>query len=206
MNLFKECTLNILDCYKKHEQSRPFIIGVDGLSGSGKTTLSKQFYNLLSQNYTLSIIHLDDHINCRSMRYNTRYKEWYEYYYLQWDVEMLTKQLFNNINNNVNVNLPFYNKVEDNHFYHEIQVAQKDFCIIEGVFLQRDQWKHFFDYIIYIDCPRDVRFKRVIERDLVLGDQLEVMSKYDRRYWPGEEYYLSVECPKEQSDFILFNT
>ncbi|WP_029425016.1 kinase [Alkalibacillus haloalkaliphilus] len=193
-----------MDTYKSHQKSKPFIIGVDGLSGSGKTTLSKKLLKYIqSQGYKLSSIHLDDHISLKSSRYNTGHEEWFEYYYLQWDIELLTEQLFKRVNNKANLYLPFYNKLEDDYVYREIQVRQKDFCIIEGIFLQRAQWKPYLDFTVYLDCPRDIRYKRIRERERNIGNKREIVSKNERRYWPGEEYYLRVEQPKAQADFII---
>jgi uridine kinase len=56
--------------------------------------------------------------------------------------------------------------------------------IIEGVFLQRKEWREFFDYIVYLDCPRETRFLR--EGEIVKGN----IEKFRNRYWKAEDYYL----------------
>ena len=35
--------------------------------------------------------------------------------------------------------------------------------VIEGVFLQRKEWRDFFHYMVYLDCPRETRFLRESE-------------------------------------------
>ena len=72
--------------------------------------------------------------------------------------------------------------------------------VVEGIFLQRPEWRFYFDYVIYLDCPRKVRYERVLNRDTYLGDPTARLEKYKRRYWPGEDLYLRDVDPKRGAD------
>lgn len=187
-------------------KNRPFIVAIDGLSGAGKTTLTKEIKRELNnQNVEVSIFHIDDHIVESSERYKTGYEEWYEYYYLQWDIELLKKRLFEKLHNDFNnIRLPFYNNSADRNVMKQISVESDCIVLIEGIFLQRKEWKEFFDLTIFIECPSELRYDRALNRDLYIGDYQERLAKYKRRYWPGEDHYLTTENPVVNAD-IVFN-
>jgi uridine kinase len=188
----------------RSQKERPLLVAIDGLSGAGKTTLVKTLKNeLIKDNCKVIIIHIDDHIVERNKRYNTGHEEWYEYYYLQWDIKMLTSNLFETLHNNSNkITIPFYDKSTDTISTKQITVTSDSIVIIEGIFLQRKEWRNFYDFIIYLDCPRGTRFERVLNRDSYIGDYQTRLNKYKRRYWLGEEHYLSIEKPIKKADKI----
>lgn len=183
----------------------PFIVAIDGLSGSGKTTLVHQIERELRDNdCKVVIIHIDDHIVERTKRYDTGFDEWYEYYYLQWDVEMLTNQLFQSLRNNSHdLSLPFYDQTTDSLTNRQLSISNNSIVLIEGIFLQRKEWKSFYDYTLFLKCSREVRCERVLKRDKYIGDLEKRLNKYKRRYWPGEDYYLEAEKPIEHADKVI---
>ena len=65
----------------------------------------------------------------------------------------------------------------------------------EGIFLLRDEWKAYYDYTVFVDCPREVRYERVLHRDTYIGDLEQRLKKYQNRYWIAEDYYLIKQQP-----------
>ncbi|WP_339173796.1 kinase [Solibacillus sp. FSL R5-0691] len=194
----------IKEGYEKHIKTRPYLIALDGLSGAGKTTLVKQLKGILNN---VVIIHIDDHIVEKSKRYGTGQEQWFEYYQLQWDTEYLKEQLFQKIQQNVqSLTLSFYQKEEDTHINKTINFSSNSIVIIEGIFLLRDEWRSFYDYIVYLDCPKEIRYERVLLRDTYIGDLVARLKKYKERYWVAEEYYLKKQQPFEQAHYIQKST
>ncbi|MEK4520369.1 kinase [Psychrobacillus sp. FSL W7-1493] len=185
--------------------NRPFVLGVDGLSGAGKTTFTDQLAQELEEaGHKIVIIHLDDLIEVREKRYNTGQPEWYEYYSMQWDVLYIQESLFKSNHEKAKVlQLKFYIAQEDQCLSKDIPLKDCTVLLIEGVFLQRKEWRSFVDYLIYLDCPREIRNVRVLKRDSYIGDMEARLNKYERRYWKGEEFYLREEKPLEQADLVL---
>lgn len=181
--------------HKRTATNYPFVIGIDGLSGAGKTTLVNQLESELKEMFQIVVIHMDDHIVERNRRYNTGYAEWYEYYYLQWEIKELTEKLFKSIRKDHKITLPYYEKAIDKNINKTISIPPDSIILIEGIFLQRKEWSTLFDYVIYIECPREIRYERVLKRDQYIGNRQEIIDKYKRRYWLGEKHYLEMEDP-----------
>ncbi|MFG3611310.1 kinase [Rummeliibacillus stabekisii] len=186
-------------------KDRPFIIGIDGLSGAGKTTLVKELARELdNQKYNLTTFHLDDHIVEKNKRYLTGQEEWYEYYYLQWDIECLRINLFEQLHEDSEIlSLSFYDKYTDHFSIKQIRLLTNSIVLIEGIFLQRAEWRSYFDFILYLDCPRELRYKRVLNRDSYIGDYQARLNKYKKRYWLGENHYLDKIDPIRKADIVI---
>jgi len=190
-------TNELINIMKKHKENR-FILGIDGLSRSGKTTFVTNLKeNMKQESIPFHIFHIDDHIVERNKRYDTGFEEWHEYYYLQWDIEWLRQKLFQKLQTETKLNLPFYNDVTDSCEMKKVQIPIVGVIVIEGVFLQRKEWRDFFHYMVYLDCPRETRFLRESEKTQ------KKLSKFQNRYWKAEDYYLETELPKEQADLII---
>jgi uridine kinase len=184
-------------------KERPFIIADDGLSGAGKTTLVKKLENEMENKCNISLFHIDDHIVERDKRYNTPFEEWYEYYYLQWDIDMISEKLLKKLHsNNLELTLPYYDKSIDKNATRKVSITPNSIILIEGIFLQRREWIAFYDYSIFLDCPKEIRYERVLNRDLYIGDSQTRLDKYKRRYWLGEEHYLNTEEPIKKANKI----
>lgn len=203
MELHKKLAIDLMNKYKLKVRNRPFIVGIDGLSGAGKTTfVNKLAAELRAQHMEPVIFHIDDHIVEREKRYHTGYEEWFEYYFLQWDVDLLTSCLFETLHHSSRLTLPFYDKTTDTIASKRVTVTNKNLVLIEGIFLLRKEWWPLFDYRIFLDCPREIRLKRVLKREKLKENQEPTMQKYKRRYWPGEDYYLRQEQPAEKADQV----
>ncbi|CAH1204253.1 Uridine kinase [Paenibacillus plantiphilus] len=200
MARLEENELVLLNAIPALVEGSRFIVGVDGLSRSGKTTVVKKLSQLLQErNVHVCVFHMDDYIVSRNKRYNTGHEEWHEYYNLQWDVDWLSHHLFNKLREFGSLNLPFYDPETDSHNMQNIVMPDTCVVIIEGVFLQRKEWRGFYDYVAYLDCPQNMRFAR---ESISARQNLE---KFRNRYWKAEDYYVRTEAPAKQADAVLNN-
>jgi uridine kinase len=180
------------------EMGQRGVIGIDGLSRSGKTTFVEGLQEILCEKeIPIIVLHMDDYIVERNSRYQTGHEEWYEYYQLQWDVDWLKENMLNLLKVSDRLVLPLYDPLLDTHKEQIIDIPETCLIIIEGVFLQRKEWRDFFDYVLYLDCPRKKRFNRESQ---ATQDKLE---KFKNRYWKAEDYYLESADPKSLADMII---
>ncbi|WP_157060087.1 kinase [Saccharibacillus kuerlensis] len=177
---------------------RRFVLGIDGLSRSGKTSLTAELKRrLVERGEEFVLLHIDDYITARSQRYHTGHEEWYEYYALQWNAEKLRKDLFENLKTASQLTLPVYDEQVDSLETQTVHLPERGIIVVEGVFLQRSEWRGYCDFVVYLDCPREERFKR--EGELTQSRR----DKFVNRYWKAEDYYLKTERPTEQAHLVL---
>ncbi len=104
---------------------------------------------------------------------------------------------------NQNFEIELYDKDNDNYFTKIYSVEQKTVIIVEGIFLQRKELQGIFDYMIYIDIPEDIRMNRVLKRDTYIGNEQQIIDKYQNRYFPAERHYFTEYCPNQTADFLI---
>ncbi|QUH21614.1 uridine kinase [Alkaliphilus sp. B6464] len=184
------------------------MVAIDGLGGSGKTTITKSIAeNLKTKGYNPVIIHIDDFIQPKSVRYNEKYEEWFCYYHLQWRYKYLIDNILCPIYDGekmIDRKIELYDKDIDEYKVKDFKYdSDKSLLIIEGVFLQRPELKKFLNYVIYLDIPKDIRLERVIKRDRYIGNDQQIVDKYKTRYFPAEERYISTCCPKDNADLVI---
>ncbi|QDP41720.1 kinase [Radiobacillus deserti] len=175
------------------------VLGLDGLSRAGKSTFVNQVQVCIEESgQECMVFHIDDFIVKRENRYDTGRASWEEYYFLQWDIEWLKDNFFELLKETSSVSLPYYQKSDD-HEWKEILIPDDCVILIEGVFLQRKEWRSYFDYVIFLDCPRETRFRRESEQ------AQQEKETFVHRYWPAEDYYVKKEKPIEFADFVIKN-
>lgn len=198
----KEICNSILKLSSEKER---VIVGIDGLGGAGKSTISEKICSEIKNNNVHTILlHIDDFINVRKVRYNSAYPEWQCYYDLQWRYDYFTgiiDQIKNRMNSHIEIEL--YDKDDDCYFTQNYDTKEKTVVIVEGIFLQRKELYGIFDYMVYIDVPEDERMTRVLKRDTYIGNEQQIIDKYENRYFPAERKYFNEYHPKQSADFVI---
>lgn len=197
----------LLDTLKKEDISNGvYVIGIDGLGGAGKSTevrsLKKRLQN---ENYSCTVIHIDDFIHPRHVRYDESKEEWDCYYNIQWRYDYLVEEVLEPIKRGEGIDkfIEIYNKERDFYDLQRMCIPQGTVVILEGIFIQRKEIKNYLDYIIYINVSQETRLKRVLERDGYIGDSNDIKGKYERRYFPAEEKYTEEYDPIEGANIVL---
>ena len=107
-------TLEIAEQIKKlHNPNNTLIIGIDGLGGAGKSTISEKLCkHLKDEKYSVTLLHIDDFIHPRAVRYNDNYAEWECYYNLQWRYDYLLNKVIAPLKSNSDfiTEIEFYDK------------------------------------------------------------------------------------------------
>ncbi|WP_270181472.1 kinase [Alkalihalobacillus sp. CinArs1] len=186
------------DILSKFPKQNRVVVGIDGLSRSGKTTLVNNMCERVTEREVI-VIHIDDFIVSRNKRYGTGYEEWFEYYYLQWDVSYLRDHLFDKVKQTSELTLQRYDEKSDTHTSYVQLIPENALVLIEGVFIQREEWRGYLEYVIYLECSRRARFERESE------ETKKNLKKFYNRYWKAEDYYFEKVDPVLHADFVLDN-
>ena len=190
---------------KLYHQNQTIIIGIDGPGGAGKTTISQLIMNHFEEEHNIVVLHIDDFIHPRAIRYNNNFAEWECFYNLQWRYDYFLDFIIRPIRNGKNFSkaIELYDKEKDTYFYQQAEIPVGSIVIVEGVFLQKEELKGIFDYVVYMDISRETRLARVLKRDSYIGDEEQIKAKYEKRYFPAERFYMQNCEPKIKADYVI---
>lgn len=142
-----------------------FIIGITGGTGSGKTTIINEV-NKLFDSSDICLLSSDSYYkNNASLDFNQRDK-------LNYDIpEAIDFDLLNKhidlLKQEININVPNYCFTTHLRLEKTTVVEPKKILIIEGILILTNKTlRDSINYSVFLDCPRDVRFQRRLDRDI----------------------------------------
>ena len=142
-----------------------FIIGITGGTGSGKTTIVNEVINLFEASEVCLLSSDSYYKNNASLDFNQRDK-------LNYDIpEAIDFDLLNKhidlLKQEININVPNYCFTTHLRLEKTTVVEPKKILIIEGILILTNKTlRDNINYSVFLDCPRDVRFQRRLERDI----------------------------------------
>ena len=142
-----------------------FIIGITGGTGSGKTTIVNEVFNLFDASEICLLSSDSYYKNNASLDFNQRDK-------LNYDIpEAIDFDLLNKhidlLKQEININVPNYCFTTHLRLEKTTVVEPKKILIIEGILILTNKTlRDNINYSVFLDCPRDVRFQRRLERDI----------------------------------------
>jgi len=152
------------------------IVGIDGCGGAGKSTFAARLSNALDDP---PVIHPDDFAS------HDVPTEWWP--------RMLADVIEPLLRGEPASYRP-YDWTERRFADTTMTVEPRDVVLIEGVGATRKAWRKQLAMRIWVDCPRDLRLQRGIDRD---GEEL-------REFWldwmRAEDDYLATEHPYAHAD------
>ena len=142
-----------------------FIIGITGGTGSGKTTIVNEVINLFDASEICLLSSDSYYKNNASLDFNQRDK-------LNYDIpEAIDFDLLNKhidlLKQEININVPNYCFSTHLRLEKTTVVEPKKILIIEGILILTNKTlRDSINYSVFLDCPRDVRFQRRLDRDI----------------------------------------
>ena len=142
-----------------------FIIGITGGTGSGKTTIVNEVINLFDASEICLLSSDSYYKNNASLDFNQRDK-------LNYDTpEAIDFDLINKhidlLKQEINIDVPNYCFTTHLRLEKTTVVEPKKILIIEGILILTNKTlRDNINYSVFLDCPRDVRFQRRLDRDI----------------------------------------
>ena len=142
-----------------------FIIGITGGTGSGKTTIVDEVINLFDASEICLLSSDSYYKNNASLDFHQRDK-------LNYDIpEAIDFDLLNKhidlLKQEININVPNYCFTTHLRLEKTTVVEPKKILIIEGILILTNKTlRDSINYSVFLDCPRDVRFQRRLDRDI----------------------------------------
>lgn len=170
------------------------LIGIDGCGGSGKSTLAKKLKDECSN---VTVVHMDDFYLSSSQRKINPEKEGIG---VDFDWKRVLKQVLEPISQNKEGYYQRYDwEKDDLAEWHTVPIG--GIVIIEGVYSLRNELANKYDYKIWVECPRETRLSRGLERD---GEDARDM--WENNWMISEDIYVVEHKPYERADLVVNGT
>lgn len=168
------------------------LIGIDGCGASGKSTLA----NLLKEECpNVSLVHMDDFYLPSDQIIQV--PPFQKPIGADFDWKRVLKQVLDPISQDKSGYFQRYDWETDLLAeWHHVPIG--GIVIIEGVYSTRKELVDHYDFTIWVDCPRETRLLRGIERD---GEDAREM--WENNWMISEDIYLKVHEPQERANLVV---
>ncbi len=171
------------------------LIGIDGCGGSGKSTFANKLRDKFSR---VTIVHMDDFYlpSSQIMKIHPVSKP----IGADFDWNRVLNQVLEPISQNKEGHYQRYDWDTDSLAeWHTVPIG--GIVIIEGVYSIRSELVKKYDFTIWVDCPRELRLSRGLERD---GE--EARDMWENNWMISEDVYIEDHKPFKRADFIINGT
>jgi uridine kinase len=158
------------------------LIAIDGRAGAGKTTLAAHFFEELSADKTVEVIHMDD-----------LYDGWENA--LDKGLTQTLESIVNAHNNGVSIEIDIFNW-QSMFFDSKIEINPVDILILEGVGAGQKVVRNAGATLYWLDIDADVGIQRVLNRD---GNQIAPQMK---QWQIAQEIHFMRDKTRENAEHI----
>lgn len=172
------------------------LVAIDGCGGAGKTELARRLSLALKElDLQVSVVHFDDFYLPTRLRTAKSDAESPEASNFDW--RRLRDQVLIPLRARGNARYERYDWTNDA-LTEQLCVAACGIIIIEGVTSSRRELRSFYNLKIWVDCPRELRLRRGIERD---GEQNR--ARWEQEWMPAEDRYVALHRPQQNADIVV---
>lgn len=185
---------NIISAMDKTPRKQStLIIGIDGCGGSGKSTLAAK---LQKEYANVNVVHMDDFYHLTLLQPGKQSKS----IGADVDWQRVVSQVLEPISQNLEGNYQRYDWNTDTLAeWHTVPLG--GIVIIEGVYSTRRELADRYDLKIWVECPRETRLSRGIERD---GE--DARDTWENNWMISEDTYVAEHRPKETANMVVSGT
>ncbi|GAB6257834.1 uridine kinase family protein [Peribacillus sp. N1] len=183
---------------KIHEISKErslYILAIDGRGGSGKSTLAAC---IQAECPGSAVVHMDDFYLPSSDRVQLPPSQ--KPIGADYDWERVCNQILKPLTEGGEGRYQRYDWEKDTMAeWHEVPAG--GLVIIEGTYSIRNELAGYHDFTIWVECPRDQRLKRGLERD---GEDARQM--WEDNWMVHEDLYVGAQRPQERANLVVDGT
>ena len=200
----------IADWIASLELGHPTRVGLDGRSAAGKTTLADTLAEMVQSTLHRPVVRasIDDFHRpghkFRSMRGEWTPQSYYDesYDYLAFR-DLVLRPL--DPDGNRRVRTALFDSFHDVPFPEQWQVASEQaILIVDGAYLQREELRGHWDYLIWLQVDTETMIARARQRDVAwVGSAEEVEHRYRTRMVQTHALYESLVDPAAHADAVI---
>ncbi len=205
--------MNIINHLAEHickiQSGKPLLVAFDGVDTSGKTTMAVRVFEVLKSKGKNSIrISIDKFHHPKEYRMRRGELSPEGFFYDSFNLEKIIECVLMPAKKGSGeiIHGIFDYRSEKTVNIVRTPVTGDLIVLFDGIFMNRDELKDFWDLSIFLDVSFETVLQRAIKRDKdYFGSVEEVERRYLNRYIPGEKIYLSSCNPQDRADFVIDN-
>lgn len=183
------------------------LVGVTGIDGSGKGYVTQKIVDQLQNlGFKAVAINADGWLNLPEVRFNPNCpgEHFYEHC-IRFDemFEQLVLPLKENRSHSVTVDFAEETATEFRkrcYCFEEV-----DIVILEGIFLLKEAYRHFFDLSFWVECSFETALTRALKRGQEGLSESETIRAYETIYFPAQRIHFIKDDPRSAADRIILN-
>jgi uridine kinase len=205
-----ECLIRLADLVAALRLEHPTRVAIDGVDGSGKTMLADELAERIEAVGRQAIrASIDDFAQPSDIRYRRDAESGDSYFLDAFDYPSARRVLLDPLGprGDRRFRVASFDILSDRYVDSPLRTADANAILLcDGVFLQRPELDECWEFRIWADAPFDVTVPRAVARDAARGfDAAARRTRYERRYVPGQQLYLTRCRPRERADVIVDN-
>ena len=179
-----------------HAERKVVLVAIDGPGGSGKTFLAESLRKTLGESAVpASTVHVDDFFLPSGLRPTGAPAE--RPIGGDFDWPRLRDQVLHPLRRGVSARYDRYDWGKDT-LADSREVPPDRVVIVEGVYSSRRELAQHYDMRIWVDCPRELRLLRGLNRDGEVARR-----KWEEDWMPSEDRYILEHRPQELADAVF---
>ena len=203
----EELILQILQKRGTLQDHRSLLVGISGIDGSGKGYVTKQIVDELQRSGNNAVaIHVDGWLNLPSVRFSHHKPA--EHFYahaIRFD-EMFSRFVLPLVRDGfIDLDMDFVEETAIRYKTRRFKHTGMDIVVLEGIFLFKKDFQHYYDVTVWIDCTFETALQRAIDRSQEGLSAENTIGVYNRIYFPAQRIHFSVDDPRSLADFIYPN-
>jgi uridine kinase len=182
-------------------------VAVDGVSGAGKTSFAAELaIELQRAGRTVIAASADDFHHPKVQRYRLGRDSPDGHYLESYDYDAMKRELLDPLGTNGSrrYRTVVFDCASDRPSASTVSIAPDGaILIVDGLFLNRDELRGYWDVSIFLDVPFEITTQRCAQRD---GTVADYRHESNRRYVEGEMRYLQECRPQDRASIVIDNS
>jgi uridine kinase len=174
----------------RRDDSDPILVAIAGTGAAGKSTLARAIQQLAPNEVT--VIEFDDFYRPSSSQLSEGELG------ARFDWRRLREQVLRPLHAGRAAHYQRYDWDNDE-MGAWVDVPSHGIAIVEGIYSSRSELSHFYDFVVWVDAPADLRLQRGIERD---GEA--ACERWLKEWIPDEEAFIAQDDPVSRADVRVF--
>jgi len=203
----------ILDWITSLDLGHPARVGLDGRSAAGKTTLADALAEMVQSTTKRPVLRASiDDFHRPGHKLRSIREEWTPQSYFDggYDYGAFRELVLQPLgpDGDRRVRTAIFDSFHDEPVPAQWQVAEENtILIVDGAYLQRDELRSHWDYLIWLKVDADTVLSRARERDVAWVGSVEVVDRrYRQRVLSTHALYESLVDPEAHADAVVDTT